>query len=145
MGWNAWQAADLAHHIAVRLCPLPPETGGGAHAAYPDGHVVLIDDQLDGPDRHDTLAHELVHVERGALPQPIPRRLEHLVAREERCCWDIVADRVIPPAVLAAWCDRQTALGHAVGVNEVVDEFGVSRRVAEVALENLRRRREGRG
>lgn len=90
---------------------------------FPDGHrwgltehptrTVWIDKRLDLASERCTLAHELVHVERGPFP-------EHLREKEEAICDDIAARRLMPLIVLAeamAWARDQAELRRVLEVD----------------------------
>ena len=77
------------HHPdwTIIWAPLP---GGLLGRALPDLRVIVLDSSLDQAGRRSTLAHELEHIARGAVP-PVPV----LAAREEAAIDRAVARRLI--------------------------------------------------
>lgn len=161
MPWDPWAALGARPHIELRFDEVARLLGGGLYASRAGRAVIAIDPDLVGPERTAALAHELVHDERrhgdgggraGWVvmsldgPEPIGGGVdgfEVLAAREEAIVGAIVADRLVPPDELDRLVDGLVGLGLGVGVDDVVEAFGVPRAVARAALEqrDLRRRR----
>jgi len=87
MGWNPWKHAgdNYPHITVVRHLELPGRIWG-----LTDGTRIWICKRLNQAQRRATLAHELLHIERG-LPPADPRAL----AREEKIVARIAARRLI--------------------------------------------------
>lgn len=120
---------------------LPPSTGGGLFVKSAHGEAIVLDRRLGRRGRHATLAHELVHHERGHLTtmQGMPDLWRPVVAREELVVDREVARRLVPLDELAAYCDRMADLGEDVAPWTVAEEFDVTDEVARTALELLTR------
>ena len=99
----------------------------------PSGSLIVLDWRLTRRERRCTLAHELVHDERG-----IAYTAEHpdgLVDIEERSVWAETVRRLVPPGQLAALI--AAADGEPVEVHHVEELFDVDRNVAERACRAL--------
>lgn len=123
-GWNPWRAPRERGHVTLRWALLPHGTRGHLTIDF-NGAVVTIDARLDQRQGNATLAHELVHDERGLptvdLPPGLAQKAEHAVDR-------MVASRV-PIAELTTDITRRLDLDQAV-----TGHFDVPHDVAARAL-----------
>lgn len=97
VGWNPWRVLRALEHVTLVIAPL---TGahGAVHQARDGAQTIVLDDRLTLHERNATLTHELVHLERGVLPDDTPA---HFVAKEERAVGAEAARRLIGDADLA--------------------------------------------
>jgi hypothetical protein len=137
--WDPWSSLAERSHLIYDRVPLPPAVGGAVY--WPTGHsaVILIDLREGRVRRRCLLAHELVHDERlgGCGAEYMPASWDAVVMREEGWVNDIVADRLVPPAALLAFCERIAGVGMGVTAADVAAEFDVTPDVAERALWRL--------
>lgn len=98
--------------------------------------MIVIDERLEGPDRRDVMAHELIHHERGSASWS--------VAREEDAVNDEVARRLVPRGELLEHIRGRLALVEGTAPDDVAERFGVSDRVAKRALRLLYWETDGR-
>jgi hypothetical protein len=134
--------------LAIR--PLPGPVRGVYHRRGSRAVIVLAS-ALGRRARNATLAHELVHDERGggAAFAGQPASWEPVVARDERRVDDEVARRLVPGGELDSLWRRARGVDGCLGPREVAAAFDVPLDVATRALE-LRRptrrhpRRSGR-
>ncbi|AKJ72306.1 metallo-protease [Gordonia phage GMA4] len=101
----------------------------GRRAGYWDGgRIIVLDPRLTQAGRRSTLAHELVHVERGLIPiDPV------LLAKEERCVDEIAARQLITIDMLVdalRWCQRGTGA-------QLADEVWTDQHALNVRLATL--------
>jgi len=97
---------------AVELAVLPGAQAGRVDWAR---HAVVVDRRLSQVQRRCTVAHELVHVERGPVPDD-----PWLRAREERAVETEAARRLIELDALAdalAWSDRPAEVAEELWVD----------------------------
>lgn len=95
--YHPWRALRGLPHITLRW-------SAAVARGRIDGHTIILHPLLTQAERRSTLAHELVHLERGPAPP-------HLAAREELIVEEIAARRLVDLDDLAdaiAWHD-----GHA--------------------------------
>lgn len=140
-GWDPWAEADR-RGLYPELVDLPHDCQAVRFQDW-RGTMILLDRDLEGPERAAALAHELVHDERGGCIGHGPATWRPLRAREEHQVEAEVARRLVPVKLLARFCDRMADLGEGVGPDEVMGEFDVPRRVAEAALDNLTEHERG--
>lgn len=89
-----------------------------------------LDHRLGRRERNATLAHELVHDERGLLY--VPGTPPGLVEKEEHWVRTITARRLVPPGELARYVARLD--GDGVTAMMVAEEFDVPVEIAHTAL-----------
>lgn len=77
--------------------PLPDHTGGAIAAERGEAQGIVLDPRLGQQARNVALTHELVHLERGILPDGAPA---DVVRREERAVRRESAGRLIADADL---------------------------------------------
>jgi hypothetical protein len=144
MPWNPWTELDRRPHITFALAPLPPATGGGFHALWPNGEaVVVVDAGRPRVEQTAILAHELVHDERGgACPcsDDDPPAWAAVVAREEARVARLAAGRLVPLEELAGYVDQVVELDESVTTSAVAEEFDTTEGTALEALLALRAR-----
>lgn len=133
-GWNPWRALREREHVELQWRELPRDQRGywspcGGRA------VIVLATWLDRRARRCTLAHELVHDERGLTTSRMPAAL---VAKEESAVEREVARRMVPRDELLTMIESATELGEGLGVAEVVEAFDVDEDVARRALDDLR-------
>lgn len=142
--WNPWRALRARTHLRLVHAPLPPSVRGVLVDGDP--RTIVLADRLSRVERNATLAHELVHDERGLLfPPGAPPAL---CAKEERWVSQETARRLVPLEELDELVARLEELGEPVGAAVVIEEFDVPVDVAHLALrllrdERARRRRPG--
>lgn len=146
MRWDVHAELDREDGVTVMLRELPASAGGGLYVRYWGGDAVIaLDPRLEGPERLEVLTHELLHHRAGGCAGGRQRALWRAVrAREEHRVRRATAALLVPVDALVAFCDQQADLGEGVGPDEVMQEFDVTRRVAEQSLENLARHERGR-
>ncbi len=130
--WTPWDALRADRSIEVEW-RAPFTATNGASWPHPDGATIMLRDGLTRVERRCTLAHELVHVERGGgseHPDPVVRR------REERWVDRIVADRLVPEDELQAWL---AAREDPVTVDDVARRWRVTAEYAAIALARRQR------
>jgi hypothetical protein len=137
--WDPWAALTARQHIVYRRKALPRSTGGALY--WPVGAYVgiFIDPRAARVERRCLLAHELVHDERqgGCHADWMPPAWLAVVMRDEATVDNLVADRLVPPDELAAFCARVSDLGMGVTPTDVASEFDVTEEVAKRALARL--------
>ncbi|MBW3663523.1 MAG: hypothetical protein KY469_10525 [Actinobacteria bacterium] len=145
MTWNPWRSLRERPHLLLLIRNLPASVGGGMYLPDEHGAAIVLDRALTQQQRRDVLAHELVHDERGggAHHPAMPDTWASRVAIDEAQVDREAASRLVPVEALAGFCDRMADLGEGVGPDEVMDEFDVTRRIAEAALDNLTRHERG--
>jgi hypothetical protein len=96
----------------------------------------VLDPQLSGAERRASLAHELVHDERGGgCDWPgMPQQWSAVIAGEEARVDRIVAQRLIPRAHLAAYVAARLDADGQVTTADVALAFDVPHELAETAL-----------
>lgn len=136
--WEPWRVLRERAHLILRWADLPTDVDG-TWEPNPDGTATItLDARLDRRARRATLAHELVHDERGiAYPADAP---EGLVQREEETVERIAASRLVPLDELACFVERTVDSGEGVTARLVAEEFDVPVEVAERALRLLEMR-----
>jgi len=123
--WNPWR--HLAHwhpHIRVTCSQALP----GTRRASWTKHGIYIDRSLDQVARRCALAHEIIHLERGPLPQ-CPR----LARREEHIVSVTAARRLIPLDTLTdavMWVNLDDP-------HELADELWVDTLTLKIRITNL--------
>jgi hypothetical protein len=147
--WNPWDAVQDRTDVVVGVRSLPDGVNG-AYKARGSRRAIVLAQALGSIERTATLAHELVHDERGggAGYRGQPDSWAPVVARDERQVEDEVARRLVPPAELARMWKRTRSLGGSLEPDDVAAAFDVPAEVAARALEldrgAGRRRRLGR-
>lgn len=136
-GWRVWGELRARPHIELVWARLTGHRGRLEQLSEGRRRIVL-DHRLDRVQRRATLAHELVHDERGILfaddtPVGIVRKEEALVRAE-------TARRLVPLDELDALVRRRVADDGCVGWRDVAEWFDVPRETAEEALTQLVRR-----
>ncbi|HEX2039182.1 MAG TPA: hypothetical protein VHF47_05540 [Acidimicrobiales bacterium] len=137
--WDPWAALTERDYIVYDRMPVPASAGGAMYWPVDEYALIMIDPSEGRVRRRCLLAHELVHDERwgGCDASYMPPSWKAVVRREEGWVNDIVADRLVPPCELRAFCDRAVERGEAVTAAEVAAEFDVTDEVAERALRRL--------
>lgn len=136
--WNPWRALRQRDHVTLRWARLPAGTRG---LWVSDGTTatITIDARLGRVERNATLAHELVHDERGVmLTADAPRGVR---AKEESIVADITAERLVPAVELEGFVAARVGCGEGVTAAMVAEEFEVPVRVAVRAIALLPRGR----
>lgn len=95
--WNPWRALRGRPDLRFAIEELPDGVYG-AHVARGDRQGILMAKGLDRRRRNATLAHELVHIERGGgcPTHSLPDDLVAVAHREERRVEREVARRLVP-------------------------------------------------
>lgn len=114
-GWNPWRALRAREHLTLVVVRLPD----GVCGVWSPG-VIALDHRLDRRQRNATLAHELVHDERGIGS---PAATAATMQREEAIVRRITAERLIPAAGLAE-LERRAEL-EPIELWEVAEYFDV--------------------
>ncbi len=112
----------------------------GYHATNGRLHFIALSRTLSQSERNETLAHELIHAERGGGPlySDQPAGWDDVVSRDEAAVGREVARRLVPADDLAALIAQTVDLGESVDAVAVAEHFDVSEPVAQLALELLR-------
>jgi hypothetical protein len=134
--WNPWDALLERTDVVVGVRSLP--TGvNGAYQARGTKRAIVLAQSLGTAERTATLAHELVHDERGggAAYRGQPDSWAPVVARDERQVDDEVARRLVPPAELGRLWRRTRSVGGTLEPGDVAAAFDVPVDVAVRALE----------
>jgi hypothetical protein len=130
--WNPWAELRRRPWVTLEFADLDGVRGLWI-PRWPAGTLIVLDWRLTRRERRCTLAHELVHDERG-----IAYTADHpdgLVDVEERAVWAETVRRLVPPAQLVTLVD--VADGEPVEVHHVEELFDVDRNVAERACRSL--------
>lgn len=137
--WRPWRELRKRSDVRFELVDMPPGGPKGLYACDGTNVVILIDRNLPPAERLATLAHELIHHERGGgcHAPGMPDTWRAVVAREERAVDREVARRLVDQAALARFALAMDEMGHGVSALEVAEEFGVAEHVAAGALELL--------
>lgn len=117
--YHPWRALRGLPHITLRWA-VAEERGSF------DGHTITLHPLLTQAERRSTLAHELVHLERGPAPP-------HLAGREELLVEEIAARRLVDLDDLAdaiVWHD-----GHAH--DDMADDLWVDRAILLARIRTL--------
>lgn len=136
-GWKVWGELRRRPHLELAWAYLTGHRGRIEDVG--DGRRrIVIDARLDQRQRRATLAHELVHDERGLLytedtPIGIVRKEEAIVEAE-------TARRLVPLEELDQLVRTAVLNDGCVTWREVADWFEVPRDVAEHAMGQLQRR-----
>lgn len=134
-GWNPWRALRNQPDVELVWADIPSGATGACFEL--DGRtVVVVSHGLRRRQRNATLAHELIHSERGIFYTPTtPRRL---VEKEERAVDLEVARRLVPADELERFVAERLTI-EPVTVAMVADEFDVPHAVARRAMIMMRR------
>lgn len=130
-GWNPWRALRARADIELVWADLPDGTRGAA-TRQGERVEIILDVALDRRQRRATLAHELVHLERGVMgPVATPATME---LEEERVRRE-TARRLVPLDRLAR-CPMVRS-GEGVTAGQVAECWDVPEEVATCALRLL--------
>jgi Zn-dependent peptidase ImmA (M78 family) len=119
--YDPWEALGQLDQVRLERADLPSGQRGRIHFS---SCTITLGRQLLDVEQRCTLAHELVHLERG----PVIRRL---VRREERAVSAIAARRLVPMSAL------RTAIRSGCPGDELAEELGVDVRTVQVRLRTL--------
>lgn len=129
--WNPWRALRRRERARLHFRSVHPSAGRGYVEVRDGVEQIYLDHRLDRVERNATLAHELIHLERGVPPVGCPDLLR---AKEEATVRRETARRLVPLDELAAFVRARAELG-GVTVADVAEEFEVP---PDVALEAMR-------
>jgi hypothetical protein len=134
--WNPWDALLERADVVVNVTSLPPGVNG-AYQARGKRRAIVLAQSLERTERTATLAHELVHDERGggAGYRGQPDSWAAVVARDERQVDDEVARRLVPSLELGRLWRRTRSVGDTLEPWDVAAAFDVPVAVAARALE----------
>lgn len=137
--WDPWKALSERPHLIYGRMDIAAAAGGGLYWPVGKYVAVLIDPAADRVRTRCLLAHELIHDERdgGCCADYMPPTWDAVVMRIEGWIDDEVADRLVPPEDVWAFCERVSGLGMGVTPADVAAEFDVTEEVAERALSRL--------
>lgn len=136
--WNPW-AALRARGPGTELAFAPLADRAGWWERDAEGDVILLDSELGRRARRVTLAHELVHAERGVgFPVASPATMQLEEERVER----EALRRLVPPEELEDFVLRRSEVG-PVEAADVAEEFDVTLRAAVLACRLLQRAGQG--
>ncbi len=140
--WNPWRALKALTRVTLEWELLPAGVRG-LYCPEPDGTAtIVLDARLGRVQRNATLAHEVVHAERGIVDlDGCPSTMAVLDWREEVRVDDEVARRLVPLEDLAAVVDSLVDMGLGVEPWQIANTFDVPDRVAERAMVLLQRER----
>lgn len=119
--YDPWRALSEIEGVHLVVADLPGHRRGEINF---ETRTITLHPRLDPIERRCTLAHELVHLERGPV-------LIRQTDREERIVSAIAAQRLVSVEVLAA------ALQWSDDPRVIADELGVDERTIRVRLANL--------
>lgn len=120
-GVHPWRALRALTHWRLRFAPLPDGIKG---ETCWESRTITLRPGLSQAERRSTLAHELVHVERGPFPDVCEVQEERAVSRE-------AARRLIP------WSRLADACRWADDVHELAEELWVDEDTILVRLKSL--------
>lgn len=126
--WNPWRELRRREHLSLYIRRLPDGLSG-----LWSGDTITLDDRLGRRRRNATLAHELIHEERGiGHPAATRRTMQH----EEEQVRRETARRLVPPGALAELVARRIEV-EPITVAIVAEEFDVPREVAALSVRML--------
>jgi predicted thioesterase len=131
-GWDPWAALRDRANIRLAWAHLPDGLHGLADHDHPTGWVVTLGAHLDRIGRRCTLAHELVHVERGIVTATVAT-----MEREEAIVRAETARRLVPLEQLAETVQAMVSVGQGVEARHVAEFYDVTIPVASEALRLL--------
>src|SRR4051812_37862823 len=100
--WNPWRALRVRARTILDWQALEGDVA--LTEVRPDGsEIIVLDPRLRRRERNAVLGHELVHLERGLLPEGTP---SSVVQREERQVAGETARRLVPLQELALFVQR---------------------------------------
>lgn len=134
MAWNPWRALRAREHIRLDWLWLNAGMRGYIEDDPPGRRIVLARG-LSQPERRAALAHELVHDERGLLPQWAPVSIR---AKDERAVDAEVARRLVPADELAEFVLERLSIDEPVTAACIAERFGVPLSVATEAARQAR-------
>lgn len=121
--YDPWTDLDRLRGWRVDWVTLPPQLAGLCRY---DTHTILLDRSLSRQAIRSTLAHEIIHAERGPAPESLREREEVLVEQ-------LAARRLIDIVRLG------DALAWSPWPDEVADELDVDRSTLMARVAGLRR------
>lgn len=129
--WNPWTTLQHLDYVELKRRRLDD-----ADALLLPGPVIVLDTRLDQSAANAALAHELVHFARGGGVSVVgmPPQWAVVAAREEIIVDRVVADGLVPAALLRVYLARRASISEPVSIRDVADEFDVPLWVAEIAL-----------
>lgn len=133
-GWDPWAALRDQPRVVLAWAHLPEGHFGMAEKVC-CGWQVTLAANLDRVGRRCTLAHELIHVERGIFSGPAA-----LMVREEAIVRAETARRLVPHADLVRAVESMVSFGRGVEARHVAEFYDVTHSVAHEALRQLARR-----
>lgn len=141
---NPYDELDEREHIVFRRASLPDGVLG-VYWPRGDRAAVIVDADLDPAAQRATVAHELVHDERGGGVEFLgqPASWDSVVSKEEQIVEREVACWLLPRRQLVEFITRQLGVEVGVTVDEVAEHFEVPHDVAERALRLLADHPEG--
>ena len=131
--WDPWRALR-ARGDGTLFAFAPLGGPDGRWERDDQGDVILVETALGRRARRVTLAHELIHAERGVgHPEATGATMQ---LEEQRVCRE-VAQRLVPRRQLQQFLLERTSVG-GVSAVDVAEEFDVTVGVADLACELLR-------
>jgi hypothetical protein len=135
-GWRVWGELGRRTHIDLVFAYI--SGAKGLIEREEDGRTTItLDARLRQDERRATLAHELIHDERGILfddDTPIA-----LIVKEEQWVEAEAVRRLVPTDELDEIVQRRELDGETVGCDDVMEWYEVPRDVAELALKQVER------
>lgn len=115
-----------------------PEGMSGACKVWADGRIaIVLSSTMDRAERTATLAHELVHAQRGGgCADVLPgMRWDAVLAREELIVDRQVTDQLLDPVEFDAWIAGEVQADRSVDERTVSIEWAVPMWIARIGLE----------
>ena len=133
--WNPWRALRARDHLELRWADLAPAKG--LLTVDSAGiRIVWLHRALSRRWRSATLAHELVHDERGIFYDRSTPAL--LVSKEERAVKIETSRRLVPPEELAEMA-RWAAAEEPIELWELAEAFDVPEEIVALAVQQYAR------
>lgn len=139
--WNPWKTLPHLSHVYVDFYATTPEGVHGLSCQASNGNIAIaLDANLGQPERCWTLAHELVHIERGGGCQARPGNpiWGIQITKEEAAVNAIACDRLIPPRLIAADVRQALTLDKDPPIEDLADRYWVPPTVIQLALHRLK-------
>jgi hypothetical protein len=133
-GWHTWRVLRERSHLKVTWGVLSRGRGRIEQTGRKE-RTITLDVRLDRRERSEVLGHELIHDEFDMLwPPGMPKGL---VEKSERFIDQTNVDRSVPEGALKEFIEARVESDLPVMLEDVVEAFDVSERLARLAIEKL--------
>lgn len=138
--YDPWRAVEARPDLTLVWTSVAAIMGGGFTVRRRGHTLIALDPELSARHRRAALTHELVHDERGGVPDAdrVPDAWGAIVAREERAVDREVVRRLAPAPTLRATVVQLLGSHGAVTAEAVADELDLPEHLAALALADLR-------